>query len=127
MNRFKPPSHDELLLQAAKIGLPEREAEKFFCYYESNGWKVGKNKMKQWRIALTGWKLRWEERREASGVSPTTLAILYQKELDEVTAKMRAIRGSYSEHQSWSEDDKKKWFKLKARRDELKKLLGMQV
>ena len=110
-----------------KSGCLKREAEKFFCYYASNGWKVGKNKMKQWRIALTGWKLRWEERREVSAVSPTTLAILRQKELDEVTAKMRAIRGSYSEHQSWSEDDKQKWFKLKARRDELKKLLGMQV
>ena len=127
MSHFKPPSSDELSLQAAKIGLPEREAEKFFCYYASNGWKVGKNKMKQWRIALTGWKLRWEERREVSAVSPTTLAILRQKELEEVVKQMWAIRGSYSEHQSWSEEDKAKWYKLKARKDELKKLLGMQI
>jgi len=125
--RFVAPTADELKLQAAKIGLPEREAEKFFCYYASNGWRVGKNKMKQWRSAMAGWKLRWEERRGVAAVSPTTLAILHQKELDEVMSKMRSIRASYSEHQSWAEDDKARWYKLKARRDELKKLLGMQV
>jgi hypothetical protein len=125
--RFTPPTAEDLSLQAAKIGLPEIEAQKFFCYYASNGWRVGKNKMKQWRIALTGWKLRWEERRGVAAVSPTTQAILHQKELDEVTVKMQSIRGAYSGHQSWSEDDKGRWFKLKDRRDELKKLLGMQV
>lgn len=64
--RFTEPTVEELKLQAAKIGLPEREAEKFFCYYASKGWMVGKTKMKQWRIALTGWKLRWEEYRNAN-------------------------------------------------------------
>jgi len=28
---------------------------KFFNYYESNGWKVGKNKMKSWPAALSNW------------------------------------------------------------------------
>jgi hypothetical protein len=125
--RFSPPTAEDLKLQAAKIGLPEREAEKFFCYYASNGWRVGKNKMKQWRIALSGWKLRWEERRSGSAINPTTQAILHQKELEEVQSKMRTIRCSYSEHQSWSDEDKTKWYKLKARRDELKKLLGIQT
>ena len=31
------------------------EAEKFFNYYESNGWKVGKNPMKNWRAAANNW------------------------------------------------------------------------
>ena len=30
-------------------------AESFFDYYESNGWKVGKNTMKNWKAALNGW------------------------------------------------------------------------
>ena len=31
------------------------EAEKFFNYYESNGWRVGKNPMKNWKTsARTG-------------------------------------------------------------------------
>lgn len=31
------------------------EAEKFFNYYESNGWKVGKNPMKSWTHAANNW------------------------------------------------------------------------
>ena len=84
MNRFKPPSSDELSLQAAKIGLPEREAQKFFNYFDSKGWKVGKTTMQRWKSALNNWKLNWEEwRQPKTEVSPTTLVILRQKELDD--------------------------------------------
>ena len=31
------------------------QANKFFDYYESVGWNVGKNKMKSWRHAVSGW------------------------------------------------------------------------
>lgn len=34
------------------------EGMKFHAYYESNGWKVGKNKMKSWQSAATGWIAR---------------------------------------------------------------------
>ena len=34
------------------------DAESFFMYYESNGWYVGKNKMKCWKSAATGWVSR---------------------------------------------------------------------
>ena len=30
----------------------------FFDYYESNGWKVGKNSMKDWQAAARGWSKR---------------------------------------------------------------------
>lgn len=56
------PSLDEVKLAAAKIGLPDREAQKFFHYYESNGWKVGRTKMVSFQNALAGWKLRWQDR-----------------------------------------------------------------
>lgn len=64
--KFSPPSPEELELQAAKIGLPQREAQKFFNYYESKGWMVGKSPMKIWRSALANWKLKWEESRPSS-------------------------------------------------------------
>jgi len=60
-------------------------------------------------------------------VNPTTQAILHQKELDEVKSQMRVLNASYSEHQDWAEEDKQKWHRLKARKLELKQLLGMQV
>jgi len=125
-----PPSREEVGLLAAKAGLPIDQADAFWDFYNSKGWMIGKNKMVSVAGAVAGWARRWREeqqKRKSEDVSPTTLAILHQKELDEVTGKMRSIRGSYSEHQSWSEDDKTRWYKLKARKDELKKLLGMQI
>jgi len=32
------------------------DAERFFNYYESKGWMVGKNKMKNWKAAVRNWE-----------------------------------------------------------------------
>ena len=52
---FKRPSLDEV-----KAYCKERnssiEPESFFDYYESNGWKVGKNPMKDWKATLRRWE-----------------------------------------------------------------------
>jgi hypothetical protein len=32
------------------------ESERFYHYYESNGWMIGKNKMKCWKSAIVTWK-----------------------------------------------------------------------
>lgn len=65
-------------MQAAKIGLPPREAQKFFNYYESKGWKVGKSPMQKWRSALANWKLKWEESRPAQQQRPS----IAQRDMD---------------------------------------------
>jgi hypothetical protein len=62
----KNPSLEMVKLQAAKIGLSDHEAEKFFHYYSSNGWKVGKNIMRSWTHALSGWKLKNETNHKAT-------------------------------------------------------------
>jgi hypothetical protein len=31
------------------------DAERFMNYYESNGWMVGRTKMKDWKAALANW------------------------------------------------------------------------
>jgi hypothetical protein len=59
--KFQKPSLEEIKLLFSKSGLPMTEAEKFFNYYESNGWKVGKNPMKSWTAAGANWKRHWEE------------------------------------------------------------------
>jgi len=53
--RFKKPTLEECRLYAKKIGMSEAEAEKFMNYYESKGWKVGKNPMVSWPHAMSGW------------------------------------------------------------------------
>jgi hypothetical protein len=55
--RFQKPTIEEVKLQATEVGLSEHEAEKFYAYYESNGWHVGRNPMKKWHAAMTNWKL----------------------------------------------------------------------
>lgn len=81
--RFRKPTVDEIRLQCAKIGLPETEAETFFNYYESKGWKVGKTPMVSWPHALANWKKNWESRRFLMGKIQKTLA---DKELDRISA-----------------------------------------
>lgn len=56
--RFQKPTVEELTAEAIKIGLPVTEIDKFHNYYESNGWKVGKNPMKSWPAALRNWLSR---------------------------------------------------------------------
>ena len=46
--------------QAVKDYCRERgnrvDADKWFAYYESNGWRVGKNPMKNWKAAVHTWE-----------------------------------------------------------------------
>lgn len=37
------------------------DAREFYDYYESNGWMVGKNKMKSWTAAVANWARREKE------------------------------------------------------------------
>ena len=59
--RFSPPSFDDV-----KSYCLEREngvdPQAFVDWYTSNGWKVGKNPMKDWKAAVRTW-----ERRDANG------------------------------------------------------------
>ena len=52
---FKKPSIAELKNYMLEIGMND-VSEKWFDYYESNGWLVGKNKMKNWKAAVRTWK-----------------------------------------------------------------------
>lgn len=54
--RFVPPSQDEVFYYMQEKGTTsDNEAQKFCDFYESNGWKVGKNKMKCWKAAARNW------------------------------------------------------------------------
>lgn len=65
-SKFQIPSLEEIKTQAAKIALAVTEAEKFWNYYESNGWKVGKNPMKSWQAALRNWHANWDGRGQST-------------------------------------------------------------
>lgn len=51
---FKKPSIEEVKAHFGGKGFPA-EADKFFDYYEANGWRVGRNPMKNWQSAVANW------------------------------------------------------------------------
>ena len=55
--RFRPPTLKETQAYMKEKGY-KFNPEKFMAYYTSKGWMVGKNKMKCWKSAVTGWHLR---------------------------------------------------------------------
>ena len=58
VSKLKPISIPEVANYFQEKGSNKKEAERFFYYYESQGWKVGKNPMKKWKMAASGWILR---------------------------------------------------------------------
>lgn len=54
VKRFVKPTVDEIRAYINEKGYAF-DAEAFYAFYESNGWKVGRNPMKNWRMACTTW------------------------------------------------------------------------
>lgn len=52
--KFVKPSLSEIIEYTQDVVLSKR----FYTFYESNGWKVGRNSMKSWRAAADQWKAR---------------------------------------------------------------------
>lgn len=59
--RFKKPTVEEV-----QSYIDEKQyhfdAESFIAYYESNGWKVGKSSMKNWKMACVTWEHTYLQR-----------------------------------------------------------------
>ena len=58
--RFCPPTLEEVQSYVLEKGI-EIDTERFVAYYESNGWMVGRNKMKSWKSAIVTWKKNEEK------------------------------------------------------------------
>lgn len=54
---FIQPTHSEVEAYCRERG-NNVNVDSFMAYYESNGWMVGKNKMKDWRAAVRTWEQR---------------------------------------------------------------------
>lgn len=57
VKRFVKPSIDQIKAYCTERGYPV-DAQRFYDYYESNGWMVGKNHMKDWQAAVRNWNQR---------------------------------------------------------------------
>ena len=59
-SRFQKPTLEEIR-QYCQERNNSVDPEQFFNFYESNGWKVGKNPMKDWRASIHTWEKREKE------------------------------------------------------------------
>lgn len=88
---FTRPSCQEILDYFQELGSTADEAHKFFDHYTANGWKVGKNAMKDWKATARNWNRNKGKfgkeadpqiaiRTKPAGL-PKQVVELYQKEL----------------------------------------------
>lgn len=54
---------DELVEAFRVGGYSADHAQIFWNHYESNGWKVGRNQMKDWKATVRNWIIRNNENR----------------------------------------------------------------
>ena len=63
--RFTPPTHEEVTNYCIERG-NNVDASRFIDFYESKGWMVGRNKMKDWKAAVRNWERTEPKKAESS-------------------------------------------------------------
>ena len=83
--RFVPPLIEDVRAYIEQMGY-DFDAQQFISYYISNGWKVGRNKMKSWRHACDNWHyMRMDEAKRDAAKHEH-----YDAKMDERGAKLTA-------------------------------------
>lgn len=90
--RFAPPSLDDVREYIQARGSPVNP-EAFVDFYTSNGWKVGKNVMKDWQACVRTWEKRNETNRPNNQTDTRSRAKRVSDELDEIARKDIAKNG----------------------------------
>ena len=102
-SRFTPPTLEEVKDYEAQKGYTF-SAEKFWGYYESNGWRVGKNPMKSWHGACVTWQGKQSEEQinlNSNGINtqrPESRFERREREEREYLEKMERLSRSFIEH-----------------------------
>lgn len=120
---FVKPIQQEVVQYFQGLTLPDFEASRFFDYYETNGWRVGRFVMKDWRAAARNWQRTIISRTKTSQSGADK--IIFQKEYDRILERMTILRSTYGDCQTWDPKDREELKKLRIRRDELRTILGI--
>lgn len=93
-NIFKiiPPKIEWIIDRCSKMNYKdsESESEKFFNHYESNGWKVGKNPMKNWSSALSNWFMRKKEFNKLKNINNERHKIIKESKSERINRNLEA-------------------------------------
>lgn len=66
---FKPPTMEEVRAYCVDRG-NDIDAQSFVDFYESKGWMIGKNKMKDWKACVRTWERNGTKTRQESTAKP---------------------------------------------------------
>lgn len=86
---FRIPTIETVKTFAERHGKAVVDPVTFFEYYQANGWKVGKNKMKDWRAAFRMWEAREKKDGAVSG-KPSDVPYMQKEYSKEHLAKKEA-------------------------------------
>ena len=75
--RFSKPTLEEVSQYGLSLNPPFIQSSKFLNHYEANGWKVGKNSMKDWKAAVRTWQSNQQP--STNGIRPTNEQFAFQK------------------------------------------------
>jgi len=100
-SKFVKPTIEEIKNYFFELGdgkynheVCETEAKIFFDHYETNGWVVGKTKMKKWRSAVSGWNTRDYDKR----LRP------YQRNQNSQKITSMHVSNNFDETEKWIKD-----------------------
>lgn len=98
---FSPPAVGDVAEYCSQNGY-KISAESFVDFYESKGWMVGKNKMKDWRAAVRNWARSQRQELTAKGSKPNQFHNFEQRDTDyeklvqqNLAKKLREDMGDY--------------------------------
>lgn len=69
--RFAPPTLENVMGYCQEMGY-SIDTQRFIDFYESKGWMVGKNKMKDWKAAVRNWARQDKEQGKTAVKSSTS-------------------------------------------------------
>lgn len=81
-HRFAPPTVDEVRDYCTEKGYTV-DPNRFVDFYTSNGWKVGRNPMKDWKAACRSWASKERDKGGGRESGVDRLARLYREEFGE--------------------------------------------
>ena len=96
---FCPPTVGDVEAYAGEMGYEGMDAARFCAFYDSKGWMVGRNKMRDWRAAVRGWHMRDKllPRRPGTESKPTVAPASY---LERLEVEMRAVNMKWEQRRA---------------------------
>jgi hypothetical protein len=78
--RFIKPTSEEVFeyMVEKEFEFAKIESEKFINFFESKGWKVGKNPMKNWKSAVANWMINFYDRNKIQTNKKSKLEVIQQ-------------------------------------------------